>query len=116
MTNLQSVARKLVEDAKDSKPTGWKWEGLVQDTSGSEPYIWAPQGSYLGETLITLGDDWDNCGYTLILIQNGPEVMLALADALDEAEARIAALEAQIPKWTTLDKIFEEPVPKRDDS
>lgn len=77
---------------REASPGPWKWES----ESGR-----IPQGSYLGETLITLGDRYENCDADCVLLAAARNALPALLDAatLLESERTIRlALEDALGK------------------
>jgi hypothetical protein len=52
----------------------WKWSGRSEEDDGDGVFIWHPQGSYLGGTLITLGDTYEDDHYDLDFIALAPQM------------------------------------------
>ena len=61
-----------------------EWEGRKQDEEG---FVWVPQGSYFGETLICLGDDYEDsgndCDYVAGACLHLPRAVAELRQALE---------------------------------
>lgn len=68
----------------------WFGKGREQDEDG---FIYHPQGSYLGSTMIVLGDTYENDHLDLDFIANAPADIRDLLDALNAANERNAKLE-----------------------
>jgi hypothetical protein len=81
---------KKIREMLDSLTTkDWSWSGRTEEPDEDMPggvFIWHPQGSYLGDTMICLGDTYEDDHKDLDFIAAAPTL-------LREACERIEALE-----------------------
>lgn len=67
--------RALLEKAEDIIPL--EWDDRKEDDDG---YVFIPQCSYLGSTLISLADTYENSGYHCDLVAESVNALPALLD------------------------------------
>ena len=90
--NKTTIAELRARLAKASIRLPLEWEKLRIEDDDGEEFVFVSQGSYLGTTLINLGDTYEHSGEDCLLIQ---EALNALPALLDTAE-RVAGLEEQL--------------------
>jgi hypothetical protein len=82
---LSKARLKQIREREQKATTDWEWSGKKFDQDG---YVHIPQGSYLGETLITLGDTYedyqDDCLFAEEARANIPD-LLAYVEFLEKA-------------------------------
>lgn len=87
MDRLQEIEQRL--DGLEDKD--WEWDGREEEDDG---FIYHPQGSYLGQTLICLGDTYEDDHLDLDFIARAPRDMEYLLSELKRVRARLAEVVA----------------------
>lgn len=82
MTNLNDI-RKRAEAATEGP---WKWSGRKEDEKG---FVYHPQGSYLSDTLITLGDTYEDDHHDLDFIANSRTDIPNLLSEIDRLQGEL---------------------------
>jgi hypothetical protein len=85
MKLTQEQLEAIRQRAENATPGPWKWSG---QTEGG----FIPQGAYLGDTLILLGDHYENYKEDATFIAHARTDIPALLDHIAELEAELAYL------------------------
>ena len=85
---------ELLERIKETKEEygknfPWKWDNLKQINVKDGSYIYVPQGSFLGNTLINLNDNYGNSGFDCLLIEDALKYLEPLLLEVKESRERI---------------------------
>lgn len=92
-TDIEAIAKLLSE----ATPGPWEWDG-AQYVGHGETLPYVPQGSHLGQTLISLDDTYENsradCALVAALLNAAPALLAELRRLRDENE-RTALLVAE---------------------
>ena len=83
------IRRALAELPDDD----WEWSDRRTDAEG---YVYIPQGSYLGETLIMLGDTYENCERDCDFITNSKKYIRFLLDCIEDLDDKVNFLESRL--------------------
>ncbi len=92
------VLEKLELLDREATPGPWKWDRALKNRD----YI--AQGSYLGETLITLGDTYENSGADCLLLETLRNALPAILEALRAGQklrgtADSEGCDEQVSEW-----------------
>ncbi len=74
---LVEAAKALLEASKVASETEWDWSGRKVDSQ--DGYVYIPQGSHLGNTLICLGDTYENSAKDCDFISQATKIGVLLA-------------------------------------
>lgn len=111
--NILDQMAEVEKAAEKATPRPWEWDGLNRDRVDPEnTFIWVPQGSHLGDTLITLDDTYEgsgeDCDYIALVANHTPDIIAFTRRLLEvvnllrdgfvaEACAKVADLERDYP-------------------
>jgi hypothetical protein len=89
MKLTQEQLEDIRQRAENATPGPWKWVG---QTEGG----FIPQGAYLGDTLILLGDHYENYKEDATFIAHARTDIPLLLDHIAELEAEVKRLESEL--------------------
>ncbi len=87
-----SRIEEIKERTEKARKGPWEWDGRIVEKDGS---IYHPQGSYLADTLICLGDTYEDDHFDLDFIAHAREDIPYLLTELSAARKEIEELKAE---------------------